>query len=293
MKTPLFLAACLFLSTAATSLAALVYDQNFNSAGNGTTGTGLGDGTNIVSNNSTARVHYQSDGFGGGWRALRLTQDGVNSDTANFYLPDFDPGLKLDSFTVDFTLLIRATGTAGDEFSFNIGDFKNTTTPFNGIGLYSPPANSGSMLSVLWDTYNSGGSDPNSIEVFYNGSSVANNTSVPPTIYAGGLTFAEISFKSVSVSWDSGSGLSVSYGGSSVFTNLSVPGFNPAPGYQFGFGAWTGGGASQGIYIDNLTINTTASAAAVPEPGQIAASLLLLTALATHLLLKRRPTPTP
>lgn len=238
------------------------YSQDFDSASNGS--TDLGDGTTITDSGSGVAQVYDY----GTWKALRLTQDAIDSQNtiANFALSDLDSGSAIVSFTATFDVLLKSTEDAADGFSFNFGT----------LGLLPDGGEEGmsgaSMLSIGWDTYDNG-SDPNSIEIFVNGSSVANNTSVIPII-SGDLNGA---FRSVTITWDS-NGLNVSYDGIAVFTDLDVSGFSASSGDRFAFAARSGT-EYEDVFIDNVNISTV-----VPEP----ASALLLLAGGGLIALKRR-----
>lgn len=238
------------------------YSNNFNSAANGS--KNLGDGTTITDNGTGVAQVYDN----GSWKALRLTQDGTGGTVANFAIADLNSGVPVTSFSASFDVLIKDDdGGAADGFSFNFGTLG--TLPVGGEeGMY---AGSGSMLSIGWDTYNNGG-DPNSIEVFVNGVSVGNNTSILP-IVASSLSAA---FQTVSINWDA-NGLDVTYGGQSVFTDLQVSGFTPLSGAQFAFAARTGG-SDEDVFIDNVNVNT------IPEP----ASVTLIAAIAAAAYFIRR-----
>lgn len=239
------------------------YSQDFNSVAN--LSTDLGDGTTIIDSGTGVAQVYDN----GNWKALRLTQDGSGGTVANFAIGDLNSGVPVTSFSASFDVLIKDSDTGpADGFSFNFGTLG--TLPAGGEeGMYS----SGSMLSIGWDTYSNGASDPQSIEVFVNGVSVGNNTSILPII-ASSLSAA---FQTVSINWDA-NGLDVTYGGQSVFTDLQVSGFTPLSGAQFAFAARTGG-SDEDVFIDNVNVNT------IPEP----ASMTLIAAiLAVTYFIRRR-----
>jgi hypothetical protein len=249
--------------------AALVYSQNFNAATPGTTGTGLGDGSNIIVTNTPGAASVQE---WGSLKALQMTKEGIGGTGSNFFLPDLNPGGAVTSFSVSFDLLFQSTDTTyADGISFNFGQLNSTTQTYGSeFGMYNTNF-TGDVLSVGWVNYWAGSKR---IDVFQNGATVSSNTTYPP------FTTVQSSIPGptvpVTVSWDKGSGLSLTYGGNNVFTNLATPGFTPAAGYKFAFAARTGAD-TQDTFIDNIQVNT------VPEPAAT-----LLGALGFLGLLRRR-----
>jgi len=249
--------------------AGLVYSQNFNAFTEGTTGTGLGDGSNIVTSSPGAGTVQEW----GSLKALQLTKEGIGGTASNFFLPDLNPGGAVTSFSVSFDLLFQSTDESyADGISFNFGQLNSTTQTYGSeFGMFNPDF-TGDVLSVGWVNYWAGSKR---IEVFQNGATVGSNTTYPP------LTSVQSSIPGptvpVALSWDQVSGLSLTYGGNNVFTNLATPGFTPAAGYKFAFAARTGAD-TQDAFIDNIQIST------VPEP----AALLLSALGCLGLLLRRR-----
>lgn len=146
----------------------LVYSQNFNSAANDTTGTGLGDGSNMVDNVSNFQTKvWDSSSWGAlpageAWRALWLTpmDQGVQS---NFFMPVKNAGQSVSSFNANFSLLSNYIGytggtTLGDGFSINFGKFNNTTNAIGGyLGMYTPAGGTtGNVLTLSFYTYADG-----------------------------------------------------------------------------------------------------------------------------------------
>src|SRR5688500_18797929 len=154
------------------------YSQSFSLA-DGT--TAIGGGTALTTSN-TANPAVASVQGG----ALRLVQAGVPSTASAFKLPDLDPGRNIQSFDVTFTVRMTQNGseTPADGFSINIGPIPNGEGG-GPLGFAMPEG-----LVIGWDTYNNG-SDPPSVEVFYDGISHANvlrtfsygTTFVPVTIH--------------------------------------------------------------------------------------------------------------
>lgn len=211
------------------------YSQSFALA-DGT--TAIGSGT-ALSTSNTANPSVASVQGG----ALRLVQAGVTNTASAFKLPDLDPGGILQSFDVSFKVRMTQNGaeTPADGFSFNFGPIPAG----EGGGPLGFAMREG--LVVGWDTYNNGG-DPASIEVFYDGISIANNI----RLFSYSTTFVP-----VTIHWDKTGGLDVTYNGA-VVTDLQVPAGFPKLGYQFAFSAYTGS-FTQDVYIDDLVITTQAS----------------------------------
>jgi hypothetical protein len=236
---------------AARSASAGIYTQNFNSATVGATGSGLGDGSFIVSNRTEiAKVVNDTTG---GWKGLQLTQDGFSNTDAAYYIPDLNSGQAITSFAANFdSLIYNAGGTdAADAWAFNFGNITDTSTAYVGAGSGMQVAGKATnVLTVSFTTYTT-----NQIQVWYNGSQIGGSYGTPAISID---TFAN-KFQATAISWDKDTGLSLTYGGVPRITNLEIPGFTPAAGYRFGFNAWTGAHA-EGVYLDNISIQT------VPEP---------------------------
>jgi autotransporter-associated beta strand protein len=243
----------------------LVYSQDFNSAAIGTTGTGLGDGSNITDSSSifNARV-FSSTEWGSGitpngqvWKALWLTQmsTGING---NFYTPVVNQGQSVSAFSANFTLLNnyanRTTEHMADGISVNFGKVNDTTSTYGGeSGIYSPgDGKTGNVLTLSFYTYTA--ADPR-IELRYNGSTIATNPmdpywndQNPPPASA---------FLPVNFSWDA-NGVDVTYFGTTVFSNVVVAGFTPGIDSRFAMAARTGA-SYQNTFVDDITIHTTAA----------------------------------
>ena len=241
----------LLLTSAAKGLVA--YEQNFNGVPAGTTGSGLNDGSFITSGTGVAKVVNLS-----GWQGLQLTQEGIqNTLNADYNLPDLNPGQAISSFTATFdSMIYNNAGTPADAWSFNFGNL-----------------GSSDVLTVSFTTYRT-----NQIQVSYNGAQIGGSYGTPIVH----TNTAESSFNATIISWNEDDGLSLSYGGTELISGLTIAGFDPAAGNKFSFDAWNGS-ESQGVFIDNLTIDTVA----VPEVSSFTA-LLSLGALAYALRRKRR-----
>jgi hypothetical protein len=268
-----FLFALVISASAVSHAFAGTFTQNFESITAGT--NTFTDGSLVRTNQPAIATVFQHLSQ---WKALRLTQDGATGTSSNYFIPSLEPVNQMTSFSATFDLLIKKdsnNGAAADSFSFNVGTMKTTSTNYGGWdGMYdSNQVNTGPILSVVWDTYNNG-NDPNSIEVFLNGVSIANSTTAGKIPYiAGSIDIA--GFRSVSINWENNL-LDVSYGGQVIFNDISTGSFTPAVGDQFALFAGTGA-ATQDVFVDNMSITT------VPEASTL--GLLLPSAV---LLLRRR-----
>ena len=240
--------------------AGVVYTQDFNGATVGTSGSTLGDGSFIVSNTNVAKIYYDPTAL---WQGLQLTQDGIAGSIAAYYLPDLNPGQSINAFTASFDSMIYNAGgtTAADAWAFNFGNITNKSTAYIGAGSgLQSDGNATDVLTVSFTTYNT-----NQIQVWYNGNQIGGSYGTPAVFID---TFAD-KFRATTISWDEVNGLSLSYCGTQLITNLAIAGFNPGTGYSFGFNGWTGT-HQQGVYLDNISIATTAEPQAVPEPTTLA-----------------------
>jgi hypothetical protein len=231
------------------------YTQNFNTHEGSIS---FGDGSIVRAGNAGTTV----GGWAGGDQALRLTQDGIANQNASYFLPSLAPAGKIESFSASFKLLFKSDNTPADAFSFNFGTFKTTASSYGSDqGMYdSSGVKTGSMLSVVWDTYSNGGNDPISIELLLNGSRLGNNTAVLPFAPRG---FSSNNYRDVTINWANNL-VNVTYGGATVFSNVSTGSFVPTIGDSFAFNAQTGG-SMQDAFIDNVSVT------AIPEPSTFAA----------------------
>lgn len=241
MKTPLL------LLTAAATLAlpqlsdAAVYSQNF-SFPDGTTGTGLGDGSRI-----------NGSGDGGYFPAVRsgtleLTSANATGTNSSFIIPAI-PG-SASGFTIGFDLFMQdipGGNPPADGLSVTYGNTFNMTSIFGEEGP-------GGAQTLTWivDTWDNGTND-RGIRSKINGN---NDFSQPGTPLPDGGTINA----RVTLSYMPGSGYSMQVGNTTYFTNRATTGFVPGDSYLFGFGARTGG-ATETVRIDNLVITT------IPEPA--------------------------
>lgn len=266
-----FTSSCLLAFGCAQFASGGSYVQNFDSFSSGA--SSFSDGSVIRTNNTGVTNVFQ----GSNWKALRLTQDTTTNTGANYFLPNLEPTHTMSSFSATFDLLIKNNnGTPADAVSFNVGSIKSTSSVFgtHDGGMYdSTGTKTGPMLSIVWDTYDNG-NDPNSIQVFLNGISIANSTASGKTPQvAGNLDLS--GFRSTSIQW-SNNLLTMTYGGQVIFSNLSTGSFKPALGDTFAFAASTGA-SDQDVFLDNINITT------VPEPSSFA-----LLGLGTACLVRRR-----
>ena len=234
----------------------LVYSQDFNSAADNTTGTVLGDGSNMV---GYSRV-YDSTNWGSlsaeqKWRALWLTPM-AQSVVGNFFMPVKNTGQSVSAFSANFTLLNnyinRTSQNIADGFSINFGKFNTTTSAYGGeYGMYSSSDDkTGNVLTLSFYTYSGG--DPR-IELRYNGSTIATNAMDP--FYNIQNPAPASAFLPVNFSWDA-NGVDVTYNGNSVFSNVAVAGFTPGVNDSFAMAARTGADY-QNTFVDDIAINTT------------------------------------
>ena len=262
------------LVSAASLEAAVVYEQDFDGVAAGTTGSGLNDGSFMVGAGAHQAQVIRWGPSGQEWQSLWLTSN-FRGQLGSFFLPDLNPTVAIDSFSVDFGLMFNTNGNSiyADGMSLNFGQFNNTTSAYGGEGgMYSPGA-TGDVLTVSWITYWAG--NPR-IEARFNGVTVASSTLVRPIINFDNPASAA-AFVPVNVSWDA-NGLDVTYNGTAIFTDLAINGFEPEAGYRFAFTARTGAD-SQNTFVDNLVVAT------VPEPSAVT---LGVTGLAVALWRSRR-----
>lgn len=200
--------------------------------------TALGDNSTLVSGGDNATP--QTASVQGG--ALQLTLSGRGGTLTAFKLPDLDPGREIAEFTMSFDLRMAASGTPADGWSLNFGAIPADS------GTGEEGFNIPNGLVIAFDTYDNDGAgtaDIIGIDAISNGQSAQ---VVPQT-----FPFDNLSYQ-VSIHWDS-QGLDLIYRGATIFDNLQVPGFVPENGYRFAFNARTGG-ATEGVYIDNLNVAT-------------------------------------
>lgn len=241
----------------------------------------LNNGAVLYGNNATAINIFQNGGF---WKGLRMAQDGTGGTTSTYVIGTVEnSSTRVNSFTASFSLNLKnGSGSAADNFSFDFGRVTGTLPRSTEAGLWSS-GQSGSMLSVVWDFFNNGGSDftgsggNGGIQLYKNGALVAGSNVNNPALVNSMLLN---SFTTFNVRYDEelnggtlqlntggtvGAGNLIS-GGTNLFT-LSNLGVNFAAGDQFSFSSWTGG-SDLDVFVDNVSIQT------VPEPSS--ASLLLL-----------------
>lgn len=217
------------------------------------------------STSSTLNVGVVKTGIGSvAATALRLAEktNTNGSATAALILPVIDAGVSIASFDLTMDVLMDKVGAAtpADGFCISFG------TGLSGTGGSGGHVVLGGLV-LNFDTYQNNTADPRSIEVLADGLSVGNflATSLP----GGNFTYDQ-TFRSVVLHWDA-NGLDLTFGGLTIFTDLQTPGFVPAAGGNFAMNAFTGG-SKQDVYVDNIVINTTPTAA----PGNIVTSNVVI-----------------
>ncbi|MBI5692529.1 MAG: CotH kinase family protein [Verrucomicrobia bacterium] len=198
--------------------------------------------------------------------ALRLADKATGSGTAALLLPVIDPGATVIEFTVTVRLLMdRAAGaTPADGFNLSFGPALTGTGGATGhLAAFG--------LVVNFDTYQNSTTDPRSIEVFADGSSVGNY--LASNLPGGNFPFDQ-TFRTVVVHWDAVNGLDLTYDGITIFNDLPTPGFVPRPGCNFALNAATGG-LMQDVFVDDLSITTVTTASApVATAGMVIEEIL-------------------
>ena len=230
----------LFASVSAVSSiqASSLYVQNFDAFEDGD--TVLNDGSTLEGTRLGFALQVEENNSGNNQEtALQLTSDlDVTGGRAKYILPELDPGQAITEFDLTFNSLMKSNPGNGpaDGFSFNFGDLDlNDSGVFIEDGWAS---NGGDVLSVSWDTFDSGSGDIfGRVAVFLNGSEVAGKDNTVNNVVESTL---DASFQEVAISWSEIDGLSVDYAGTSVYTNAAVA-LTTEPGYRFAFGARTGG----------------------------------------------------
>jgi hypothetical protein len=213
-----------------------------------------------------------------------MAQDGTGGTTSTYVIGTVEnSSTRVNSFTASFSLNLKnGSGSAADNFSFDFGRVTGTLPRSTEAGLWSS-GQSGSMLSVVWDFFNNGGSDftgsggNGGIQLYKNGALVAGSNVNNPALVNSTLlnTFTTFNVRydeelnggtlQLNTGGTVGAGNLIS-GGTNLFT-LSNLGVNFVAGDQFAFSSWTGG-SDLDVFVDNVSIQT------VPEPSS--ASLLLL-----------------
>lgn len=205
--------------------------------------------------------------------SVRLTPN-IGDQEGSLVIDRLDGGRAVQGFDASFTLAIGPTGSPpADGVSFSFGP-----PPPGTYGEGGAPFG----IVVTFDLYDNGESPtPPVVRIVVNGTQVA---AQQVTLVTGG------SFVPVTIHYDAG-GLDVNFNsGAASFNNVSTSGFVASPGYQFTFGARTGGSWAE-QRIDDVSITTTTAArAAVPTLGEwsMLAMAGLLACLGTYAL-HRRP----
>ena len=194
-------------------------------------------------------------GAGGGYIAdgvLHLT-DAVNGQAGTFYIPAFDNGESVSSFTANFKVLVGGgSAVPADGFSFVwASDISPESVPTFGED------GSGQGLTISFDTYDNQGGEAPAFDIIYKGSNIG-TVKVPIAQLLTGDQWAD-----VFVRLEADGTVDLQYNGRAIFNNVQLPGFEPLANAYFAFGGRTGGlNANQ--WVDDIKI-VTASAVVGPS----------------------------
>lgn len=243
------------------------YSQNFDGFADGTTGTALGDGSEIGSTGTAAQVQGNR---------LRLTDTATTSTRASFRIPALASSSLGWTATFDFTITDAVGGNPpADGFSFNYGAIPARTGAGAGVtqdGGAEGGWNGGIQhISFEVDTWRNG-------DVEQGVNIGVNNSGHPGPAFTNGQILPDDGTVNgtATISWDPALGASFSTTGldtNANFTNIATPGFTGDDAYVFAFSARTGG-ATEDLFIDNIVIITT-----IPEPTSMVLVLLGLLGL--------------
>ncbi len=185
---------------------------------------------------------------------LRLISATNTPGTGSFVITnDLDAGTPIVGFSAAFKVYIGG-GTGADGFSFNFAPDLPADGNFGEEGA-------GTGITVEFDTFandSAGGSDLAGIDVKINGSEILGATVLPWNGLRTGT------FVDVAILLHPDGTLDVIYDGNHAWTNLNLAGLGlslPISGGRFGLGARIGG-STDNHWIDNLSIQTSTSAAA-------------------------------
>ena len=216
------------------------------------------DGTEVY---GTTVVEWIDDDAEDGVLQLTLADGNQNG---SWIVDDFSEGQTVGEFEVDFRMLMGGNTSAdpadGMSFSFGRNIPDDTFSPAeNGVG---------DGLRLSFDSWDSGGGEAPSIEIFIGGISqaVAHFTGsrrlaeadayvIDPETEEPADMFTGDEFVDVKVSFKGGK-FNLEYKGLNIFTDLELD-FKPVAGARFAFGARTGG-ANNNHWIDDVTITTFA-----------------------------------
>ena len=248
-----------------------VYSQNFNGFADGTTGTALGDGSEIGSTLNDAGV-ITAQVLGD---RLLLTDTATGSTRASFRIPALASSSSGWTATFDFTITDAVGGNPpADGFSFNYGAIPARTGAGAGVtqdGGAEGGWNGGIQhISFEVDSWRNG-----DIEQGVNIG--VNNSGHPGPAFTNGQILPDDGTVdgTATISWDPFLGASFSTTGldtNANFINVPTPGFTGDDSYVFAFSARTGG-ATEDLFFDNIVITT------IPEPTSMVLVLLGLLGL--------------
>ncbi len=210
----------------------------------------------------TTVVEWIDDDGEDGVLQLTVTEASQNG---SWIIDDFSEGQTIDEFEAVFRMLMGGNTSAdpADGMSFSYG----RNIPDN---TFSPAENgTGDGLRVSFDSWDSGGGEAPSIEIFIGGTSqaVAHFTGsrrlaeadayiIDPETDEPADMFTGDEFVDVKISHKGGK-LNLEYKGLKIFTDLELD-FKPGAGARFAFGARTGG-ANNNHWVDDVVITTFAA----------------------------------
>jgi len=209
----------------------------------------------------TTMVEWIDDDVEDGVLQLTLAE---GSQNGSWIVDDFSEGQTIGEFEADFRMLMggNTSDDPADGMSFSFG----RNIPDN---TFSPAENgTGDGLRLSFDSWDSGGGEAPSIEIFTGGTSqaVAHFTGsrrlaeadayvIDPETDEPADMFTGDEFVDVKVSLKGGK-FNLEYKGLKIFTDLELD-FKPVAGARFAFGARTGG-ANNNHWIDDVVITTFA-----------------------------------
>ena len=239
-----------FLLTATAVRAEWIFETNFNDD--------IPDGTEVY---GTTVVEWVDDDAEDGVLQLTLAE---GSQNGSWIIDDFSEGQTIGEFEAGFRLLMGGNTSAdpadGMSFSFGRNIPDNTFSPAeNGVG---------DGLRLSFDSWDNGGGEAPSIEIFIGGTSQAvahfagsrrlapaDAYVIDPETEEPADMFTGDEFVDVKVSFKGGK-FNLEYKGLKIFTDLELD-FKPVAGARFAFGARTGG-ANNNHWIDDVAITTFA-----------------------------------
>ncbi len=179
---------------------------------------------------------------------LKITK-AINSQAGSFIIEDLDAGAAVYGFSASYMLRLGGgTATPADGYSFNWAtDIPDSGGSEEGVGT---------GLSVVFDIYDNGAGEAPTIDIKWNGATLASTHFTLPQITTTNA------FEPVVINLHPSGLLDLAYKGQVVYTNLPVTGFTSLSAARFSLGGRTGG-ANENQWVDNLQIST----ALAPEIG--------------------------